>query len=51
MHHIGCMAVLNLTWFRAAPLPRGEREFPDEKQIKDIRLDSGIGKEGGFFID
>ena len=21
MHHIGCMTVLNLTWFRASPLP------------------------------
>jgi len=30
MHHIGCMAVLNLTWFRAAPLPRGKREFEED---------------------
>jgi hypothetical protein len=27
MHHIGCMTALNLTWFRASPLPDEEREF------------------------
>jgi hypothetical protein len=27
------MAVLNLTWFRAAPLPRGERESPDKNYL------------------
>jgi hypothetical protein len=25
MHHIGCMTVLNLTWFRAGSLPSRER--------------------------
>jgi len=24
MHHVGCMTVLNLTWFRAIPPPEGE---------------------------
>jgi len=24
MHHVGCMTVLNLTWFRAFPPPEGE---------------------------
>jgi hypothetical protein len=41
MHHIGCMAVLNLTWFGAAPLPRGEREFSDESFLV-IPAEAGI---------